>query len=204
MANRGEVSFYRQMKICAKCFYDKQGNKRVTPASVLLDELDGSEVGKELLGLLGRVVEVGMSETNGVFSDLVRKYYVQDEGQTYFANKSGVSFNTFHTQLQRGKNKMEELFGVGFLTDLMGTNGKMIFNGERRNPALWEEYRGKLIRVSGKERKLYKFIGLDLGAVRAECAKAEFTEEEWRAGFYLLEVATPAGRARLTQRLTGK
>lgn len=203
MANRGEVSFYQQMSRVAKCFYDGKGNKRVIPATMILDNLYGTDAGNQVIAVLEQVVDFAMDKQAGVFSQAVKSYYVQDLRQTQFARKIGMSFNSFHTQLQRGKNAVTNLFGEDVLMDLTGANGVIVFNGEFRNKTRLAEYRSKLIRASKRERALYKYVSIKFGAEEAKCEYKEFDDYSWRVGFELLSSTTPIGKQLILQRLLG-
>ena len=183
MANRGEVSFYQQMSRVAKCFYDGKGNKRAIPATMILDNLYGTDAGNQVIAVLEQVVDFAMDKQAGVFSQAVKSYYVQDLRQTQFARKIGMSFNSFHT--------------------LTGANGVIVFNGEFRNKTRLAEYRSKLIRASKREKALYKYVSIKFGAEEAKCEYKEFDDYSWRVGFELLSSTTPIGKQLILQRLLG-
>lgn len=202
--NRGEVSFYRHMSKCAKCFYDSKGDKRSKPIYDLFDTLVGSEIGSEMLNILEQMVDFAMNKESGIFSPYTKLFYVEGLNQTQFAQAHDLGFNTFNSRLRRDKDAFIKLFGEDALPDMMGITGAIIFAGRATNISKLYYYKSKLLMAGHNEEKLFRFIKVPLGDETDKCEPKEFTDCEWEEGYKLLMSVTPIGVQRTADMLTGK
>lgn len=181
-------SFYTLLGNCIKAFYDTSGNRY---EAIQGGFLDNAKEYTEQIELLSSIIRLCI-ETDKYFTPAVKQYFLQYElSQTRFAQKMKISFNTFHSQMQRGKDRLVRDFGEEFIIDL---SGRRYGKGKALDPVRLNNYIFKYNRVAGLESELYSILDLDLSSKRAGFNSKGIDEEDWDEWFEKINLYTPRVR----------